>query len=112
MFGLIDGNDVTDDHGHNGEHPEKRCPLALQSGKTDHEDAQKGGKGSGFRAGAHKGSDRGRRTLIDIRGPHMERRGGDLEEKADAQQSHSGNGHRIGELIRIGERNTAQSRPD
>ena len=54
------------------------------AGKASWHHADQHGEGGDFRPGGEEGRHRRRRALIDVRRPHMERHGGELE--GDARQ--------------------------
>ena len=69
---------------------DQRCCIG---GKPREGDAQQYREGGGLGSGGHQAHDRRGRSLVDIRRPHMEGRGGDLEAKADQHHGQRQEGH-------------------
>ena len=66
-----------------------RSPAASPSataGSADVGDPQQRAERGDLRARGHEAGDRGRRALVDVRRPGVERRGADLEQQADGEQ--------------------------
>ena len=59
---------------------------SVEGGEGSDEDAQQGGKPGCLGADRHETGHRGGGTLVDIRRPHVERDGRDLEAEADQDQ--------------------------
>ena len=65
----------------------QRCSC---SGKADDEDPQRQDERSHLRRGGHERGHRGRRALVDVRRPHVERRRRGLEPEAGDQHRQPG----------------------
>ena len=66
--------------------PEQWPPSIRDGAERGNVDADEHGESGGFRTGGHEHGDRRGSPLIDIRGPYLKRRGGDLESETDEHQ--------------------------
>ncbi len=57
--------------------------MRVESGERSVSDAEEHSEGSGFGAGGHERDDGRGRAFVDVGGPDMEGRGGDLEAEAN-----------------------------
>ncbi len=92
---LAQRGQVAHGHGKHGHHPQQRLPDRAQRGQhlVDHAQQQREGRGLG-RGGDQRHHRRGR-AFVDVRRPHVEGRGGDLEENAHQHQPQPGQDERV-----------------
>ena len=83
--GLVDGGQVADVSVSDRDHGEQRLPGLARGGQRAEEDAQQEGDRRGLRGHRKIRGHRGRRAFVGVGRPHVERRGGDLEEQADGR---------------------------
>ena len=75
------------DHRRRREDPDDRRPVGAERLERRQEHAREGGERGRLDAGGHEAGHDGRRALVGIRRPHVERHRGDLEGEADQQQA-------------------------
>src|ERR1039458_9612634 len=95
--GLQQRGEIADAHGCQRAAPYQRLPADADGFEGGGENAQEDGECGGFRAGGEKCGDGRRRALVDVGGPDLEGRGGDLEGETN---EHQGGGH--GQEDRVG----------
>ncbi len=90
---------LPDDHRQRGQRPEDGRQVNRQGGEGGGEDAQQRGEARDLGARGHEGGDRGRRALVDVGRPHVERDSRDLEaeshqdeRRANGQEQDRGRG--------------------
>ena len=74
-------------HRGDGDEDDDLLPLRGDAGKRHDGDAHEQGHAGDLRRGGEERRDRRRRALIDVRRPHVERHGGDLEAEAGEQKN-------------------------
>ncbi len=86
MLRLVDGGDGAQDHRGDRDDDDDLLPLADEraEGTDQHAGEQRDRRDLGRRR--EEGGDRRRRAFIDVRRPHVERHGGDLEGQAGAEE--------------------------
>ena len=87
---LHDGEHGADQHRRHGQRVDVRLPVGLVAVEGDEEHPQQTGEPSGLDGRRHERHDGGRRTLVHVRHPRVERHGGDLEPEPDQQQRQPG----------------------
>ena len=84
---LHETEDRTEQQGEDGYRPQERLPVRAEHSESREKDAQQRREATGLGEGGHE-SGRGRRgALVDVRGPHVEWHGRNLEAEADEQQT-------------------------
>ena len=84
---LRDADDGPEDHRRGRERPEHRRPVAAQRLERRQEHADERRERGGLDAGRHEAGHDGRRALVGVGRPHVERHGRHLEGEADEQQA-------------------------
>ena len=87
--GLRDRDDVADhqrQHGQNRDHGRPRCRAVWAMPRPVHQDAHHQRQRASFGAEADVQRDRRASTLVDVRQPHVERHGAELEGDTDDQE--------------------------
>ncbi len=90
MLRCGDGGQVADGHAQRREDPHDTGPVDRQRAERVREHAREAGEGGGLHAHRHERGDGGRRALVDVGRPRVERDRGDLEPEADQQQRDGG----------------------
>ena len=84
--GLDHGRDAADGEREHRERPHRRAPVLPVEREREREHPDQGGEARGLRRRRHERGHRRGRALVDVRRPHVERHGGDLEPQPDEQQ--------------------------
>lgn len=79
--GLGDRDDRPAQHRDDGDAPHDRPPVPGEAGEHDVQQAEQRAERGDLGGGGHEAGDRGRGALVDVRGPHVERHGADLEQE-------------------------------
>ncbi len=74
------------DHGQGSQTPQDRHQVNVKGWEGGNENAQEGSEPGSLGTNRHETGHRGGSSLVDIRRPHVERDGSDLEPKADQDQ--------------------------
>ncbi|OPZ87490.1 MAG: hypothetical protein BWY76_00440 [bacterium ADurb.Bin429] len=91
----MDGDQIPDEDAKRRYPDEEQQPLfAERLEAVERQHAHEHGEAGGFAGGGEEGDHRGRRALIDIRRPEVERRSRHLEEEADQHHEQRDKGER------------------
>src|SRR6185503_15123867 len=90
--GLLNRGEVANYHAGQRADPHDRLPTAGDGTESGHENAQQNRERGGLGADGKESGNRSGRALIDVRGPDLERSGGNLEAESDEHQRGSGAG--------------------
>jgi hypothetical protein len=84
--GLRDGDQVAQPHGEHGEDHQHPLPIRLDRLQPVHQHANRQREGGDLGRTAEQQDGRRRRALVDVRHPHVEGHGAELEADADDQE--------------------------
>ena len=85
--GLAYRDDAADKHGEDRDDPQHRRPVPTHATERHVKDAKQCAECRDLDGGSHESRHGGRRTLIDVWGPLVERHGCHLEQQTDQQQA-------------------------
>ena len=97
---LRDGAEVAVEDREGGKDDEQVGPVGRDVRHGDEQHAEQQGEAGGFRADGQKRGHRRGRSLIDIRGPDLEGKGGDLEAKPDQHEDEAKQEDRVAAELR------------
>ena len=92
---LRERGEVADDERRDGEHGDRDRPDLRLLGERGHEHAEHDDERRRLRRRRHERRHRGRRALVDVRRPHVERRRRRLEGEPGEDHRHAGDEERV-----------------